>query len=122
MMFKHRLNSYSSWPPQIAQTKQDLAHAGLFYSNVSDRVTCFACGVMLYGWKIRDDPWIEHYNHVRDCFYLNMVGGVRLVVHDRPIAGTNPDKREDREWRSPPSPRHESRTHERTGIDEPDDL
>ena len=80
LLFKDRLKTFTAWPPQLSQRKENLSHAGLFYSNVSDRVTCFACGVMLYGWKPRDDPLIEHYNHARHCVYLQMIGGVRLFV------------------------------------------
>ena len=76
--FKDRLASYSLWPPQLSQSDYSLAHAGLFYSNVSDRVTCFACGIMLWGWKSNDDPWLEHFIHGKNCFYMKMVGGVRL--------------------------------------------
>lgn len=83
LLFKRRLHSFTSWPIQISQQKADLAHAGLFYSNVSDRVTCFACGVVLYGWKPWDDPWIEHNKHTRYCLYLKMVGGVRLFTSPR---------------------------------------
>lgn len=84
LLFKHRLKSFTSWPPQLSQNKTDLAQAGLFYNNVSDRVVCFACGVMLYEWKPHDDPWIEHCKHARHCVYLNMVGGARLFLpqHD----------------------------------------
>lgn len=81
LLFKRRLDSFTSWPPQISQQKTDLAHAGLFYSNVSDKVTCFSCGVVLYGWRPWHDPWIEHDRHTRYCLYLKMVGGVRLFTN-----------------------------------------
>ena len=77
------MKTFTAWPPKLAQCKHDLASAGLFYSNVCDKVTCFACGVMLYGWKTKDNPWIEHYTHSKDCVYLKTVGGVRLVVPQR---------------------------------------
>lgn len=81
MMFKQRLKSFTSWPPQLNQKKTDLAHAGLFYSNVSDRVVCFACGVMLYGWNPQDNPWLEHCKYAAGhCAYLNMVGDFGLFV------------------------------------------
>ena len=63
VLFKDRLATYSLWPPQLTQTDYKLAQAGLFYSNVSDRVTCFACRILLWGWKEDDDPWLEHYKH-----------------------------------------------------------
>ena len=89
--FKDRLASYSLWPPQLSQSDYSLAHAGLFYSNVSDRVTCFACGVMLWGWKADDDPWLQHYKHGRNCFYMKMVGGVRLEDNcSTPAMSTKP--------------------------------
>ena len=110
LLFKHRVVSFKSWPPQLSQKNTDLANAGFFYSNVSDRVTCFACGVRLYGWKIRDDPWIEHYKNAKHCLYLNMVGGVRIVEPKH--GGTD--------IRAKPTPRHG--THDRTGTDESDDV
>lgn len=120
-MFKQRLESFTLWPPQLSQKKTDLAHAGLFYSNVSDRVTCFACGVMLYGWKPQDDPWIEHYHHTKRCVYLNMVGGVRLLVHDHGGPGclwAKPKEVLARQSTTPPNPLHGAWTH--AGMDEPD--
>lgn len=72
--FENRLCTFTMWPPQLAQNKRTMARCGLFYSNVSDRVTCFSCGVTLFGWKLEDDPWIEHQRLSKDCLYLQMVG------------------------------------------------
>ena len=117
LLFKQRLKSFTSWPPQLRQDKTVLAQAGLFYSNVSDRVVCFACGVKLYGWKSHDDPWIEHYNYARHCVYLNMVGSDRLSAHQH-------------DWSSYEMLHHERTTqsnasselcaHSEAGLDNPD--
>ena len=73
LMYKSRLKTFATWPPQLAQTKWELARAGFLYRNESDKVTCFACGVSLYGWKTEDDPWREHNKHSGNCPYLNIV-------------------------------------------------
>lgn len=104
LSFKQRVNSFTWWPHQLAQKNINLAHAGFFYSNMGDKVTCFACGVKLYGWNIRDDPWIEHYKYARHCVYLEMVGGVRIV------SGSDTRLRQ------------EPQSHNGTGTDEPDGI
>lgn len=76
--FRKRLDSFASWPPQMRPKPCDLAHAGYFYTNLSDKVCCFACGLMMHDWNRDDDPWLEHHRHTRHCVYLKMVGGVRL--------------------------------------------
>ena len=73
--FKERLESFSSWPPQI-NPKSEIAHAGLFYTNTVDKVICFACGLLICSWKQDDDPWLDHYQHTSDCQYLNIVGAL----------------------------------------------
>ena len=72
--YEDRLASFAAWPPQISQNKTTLARCGLFYSNVSDHVNCFSCGVTLYGWKPEDNPWREHKRLSKNCIYLSMVG------------------------------------------------
>ena len=117
LLFKQRLKSFTSWPPQLSQDKTVLAQAGLFYSNVSDRVVCFACGVNLYGWKSHDEPWIEHYKYARHCLYLNMVGNDRLSAdkHDRPSYQMSQQERTTLSGAS-----SELWTHSQGGLDSPD--
>ena len=74
LWYKDRLATFTMWPPQLMQNKRTLARCGLFYGNVSDHVTCFSCGLTLYGWKPTDNPWIEHYRLSKDCSYLKLVG------------------------------------------------
>ena len=85
--FKTRLDTFASWSALLRPEGWDLAHAGFVYTNFGDKVTCFACGIVLCGWKREDDPWLEHHRHARDCVYLNMVGGVRLWNKPRESSG-----------------------------------
>lgn len=123
LLFKRRLQSFTAWPPQISQQKTDLANAGFFYSNVSDKVTCFACGVVLCGWRPWDDPWIEHDRHTRSCLYLKMVGGVRLFTNGVIGLSTSHDQHECQPT-PPPTLEHRGLRSSRImkGKDEPDRL
>lgn len=96
----------------------DLAHAGFFYTNTSDKVCCFACGVVIYDWKRDDDPWLEHHQHSRHCVYLKMVGGVRLWFTTRPESRHSP--RENRIAST--SAQGLLQKDLALGIDEPDDA
>ena len=123
LMFKQRLESFTSWPPQLSQDKTVLAQAGLFYSNVSDRVVCFACGVKLYGWKSDDDPWMEHHKHASHCVYLNMVGSDRILERQHDGSNTPGLSSYEMFHQQRTTPSSTSRglwTHSEAGIDSPD--
>ena len=74
MSYIDRLNTFTTWPIQIAQTKESLARAGFWYTTLSDKVECFSCGISLMKWNANDDPWKEHETYSKDCEYLKMTG------------------------------------------------
>ena len=51
-----------------------MSQAGFYYTptaELSDKVTCYACGVEKSGWKLNTmDPWSEHLKLKPDCQYL----------------------------------------------------
>ena len=67
-----RLKSFDRyWPRQLSQTPYQLAWAGFFYTQTSDKVKCYCCGVTLHQWESTDVPWEEHLiHHTRPCEFL----------------------------------------------------
>lgn len=66
-----RLASFSRRPASESTIPADaLAKAGFFYTGALDRVRCFACGVMLAGWKLDEQPWSEHRSHSSGCWFV----------------------------------------------------
>lgn len=90
LSYNDRLETFTRWPPQLVQTKWLLAHAGFFYSNENDKVTCFACGVNIYGWKTQDEPWREHHKYSSHCRYLNVVGIINYNESQRECVSSFP--------------------------------
>ncbi|KFM65428.1 Baculoviral IAP repeat-containing protein 7-A, partial [Stegodyphus mimosarum] len=66
---KRRLLTYKGWPLTML-TPQQLSECGLFYTGVSDLVTCYFCGGSLGNWDLEDDPWVEHAKFFPDCTFL----------------------------------------------------
>ena len=69
-----RLPSFETWPQQMQQDKNTLAHAGFIYTKEGDIVECFACGVRISQWKTSDVPAVEHKKWSPDCIYLKLTG------------------------------------------------
>jgi hypothetical protein len=68
--FQDRLKTFEKWSSQIRQTPSDLANCGFYYTEDSDKVVCFYCGIGLHRWLPDDNPWIEHALHSNECVYL----------------------------------------------------
>ncbi|KAL3882764.1 hypothetical protein ACJMK2_029072 [Sinanodonta woodiana] len=49
------------------------AHLGFFYKGMSDRVSCYECGITLSNWKKDDDPLLEHIRYSPECRHLATV-------------------------------------------------
>ncbi|XP_060592057.1 baculoviral IAP repeat-containing protein 8-like [Ruditapes philippinarum] len=76
--YGQRLRSFARWtrsnPDPVC-----LSEAGFFYTNQSDLVRCFQCGIGLKDFTEGDDPLLEHVRYSGDCNYLQeYLGPVRL--------------------------------------------
>ena len=68
-----RLETFQSWPIQLAQTPSDLASAGFFYTGCGDKVRCFSGGCELEMWEPGDKPRLEHSKWYPDCSFVRML-------------------------------------------------
>ena len=73
----NRISTFDKWPVQLKQNKHSLAAAGFYYTNNSDIVKCFSCGLSLGNWLKEDNVWKEHQRWSPRCHYINMVGVYR---------------------------------------------
>ncbi|AJD20163.1 IAP_b [Tipula oleracea nudivirus] len=76
--YTDRLRTFSTWPA-ITQTKEDLSRCGFYYTNVSDQVCCFSCGVNIYGWQPNDNPWEQHVFLSKNCNFLKTTIGEKAI-------------------------------------------
>ena len=67
-----RLETFKDWPKYLRPKPVLLARAGLCYSGMSDRVSCFECKVVLHNWRAWEDPLEEHYKASPNCEYLKI--------------------------------------------------
>jgi hypothetical protein len=74
--YKDRLATFTSWPIQLKQKPEDLAHSGFFYTDRGDRVQCFMCLMTISRWTTEDQPMAEHFSHSPSCKYINMITDV----------------------------------------------
>ncbi|MDD7805837.1 MAG: RING-HC finger protein [Endozoicomonas sp. (ex Botrylloides leachii)] len=68
-----------SWPTRIKATKEQIAKAGFFYLNESDKTKCFYCNGGLQNWDDNDDPFIEHAKWFPRCAFIISTLGVTYV-------------------------------------------
>lgn len=66
-----RTYTFSNWP-SITPSAQEMACAGWWYTNISDRVMCIHCDVMFHGWTEKDKPYEIHRLKSPRCFYVRM--------------------------------------------------
>lgn len=71
--FSSRLESFSDWPTQFSQKKEDLAQAGMFYLGKGDQTKCFWCGGILADWEPGDEPVSEHRKWFKHCQWLEVI-------------------------------------------------
>lgn len=73
---RNRLLSFKAWP----NLPLELARAGFYYLNNSDRVQCAFCENVLHNWDVTDKPLDEHKRHFPRCrFVLGLdVGNVPI--------------------------------------------
>merc|ERR1712150_91861 len=74
-LFSQRMNSFVTkrWPIGLAQTPEQLAHAGFFYTGFSDQVLCFQCGGGLNNWEPHDNPSLEHLRWFPTCMFIQLM-------------------------------------------------
>ena len=60
-------------------TPCEMADAGFYYLDDSDRVICFYCGGGLKNWEPNDNPWYEHAKWFPLCEYVLKKQGVDYV-------------------------------------------
>ena len=66
-----RIESFKTWPIALKQNGESMAIAGFFYTNQSDVVICYLCGVIIRNWQENDDPITEHMKFKRNCRFVN---------------------------------------------------
>merc|ERR1711874_237533 len=69
-----RLETFATWPIQLAQTPSELASAGFFYTGCGDKVRCFSGGCGLEMWEPGDTARLEHSKWYPDCSFVRMMG------------------------------------------------
>ena len=67
-----RLETFKLWPRHHHVKAIALAQAGFFYTDCSDYVRCFYCGIILGDWTPQDRVWSEHAVHSPECEYVKM--------------------------------------------------
>jgi baculoviral IAP repeat-containing protein 7/8 len=77
--YEARLQTFTEWPTSMAQTKEQLADAGFFYTGTGDQTTCYHCGGGLKNWEPQDDPWVQHAKWFSTCFYVRLVKGQEFI-------------------------------------------
>ena len=71
-IYEHRYNSFidRSWPISLHQNEVKMAKAGFFYSGNGDIVICAFCGLYLYRWLPKDEPFAEHKKFNKNCKFV----------------------------------------------------
>lgn len=77
--YDSRLNTFSQWPPSLAQKPHDLAEAGFYFTGRGDQVRCFHCDGGLRLWEREDDPWLEHARWFPTCGFILLIKGQEFV-------------------------------------------
>ena len=77
-----RLETFASWPLQLAQTPSELASAGFFYTGCGDKVRCFSGGCGLEMWEPGDKPRVEHSKWYPDCSFVRMMGEIHAETEN----------------------------------------
>ena len=67
-----RLKTFKNWPKYIMLTPEECAEAGFIYCNVSDRVRCFWCNIILKDWEPTDIAWNEHIKWSPNCPFIKL--------------------------------------------------
>lgn len=71
--FTDRLNTYSCWPSQIPQHREDMALAGFYYTGRGGRVRCAFCDLELAGWTKDVEPFSRHKQLNPRCSFMEEI-------------------------------------------------
>lgn len=71
--FAERLTTYSCWPSQIPQHREDMALAGFYYTGCGDRVRCAFCSLELTGWTKDVEPFSRHKDENPRCSFIEEI-------------------------------------------------
>ena len=82
-----RLETFKTWPVQLAQTPSELAWAGFFYTGCGDKVRCFSGGCGLESWEPGDKPGLEHSRWYPDCSFVRMMGEIHTETENTESTG-----------------------------------
>lgn len=66
----YRMSTFSNFPTNVPVSERSLAHAGFYYTGVSDKVKCFSCGLMLDNWKPGDNALEKHKQLYPSCNFI----------------------------------------------------
>lgn len=75
-----RLQTFEDWPRMMKQRPEQMADAGFFYTQISDRVICFSCGGGSGQWHEDDDPWEQHAIWYKKCHYFDLIKGPEFIA------------------------------------------
>lgn len=71
--FTDRFATFSCWPFQIPQHRDNMALAGFFYTGQGDRVCCAFCNLELGQWTTDDDPFSRHMLRNPKCPFIQEI-------------------------------------------------
>ena len=66
-----RTYTFLNWP-SITPSAQEMAYAGWWYTNITDRVICIHCDAMFHNWSETDRPYEVHRLRSPQCYYIRM--------------------------------------------------
>ena len=67
---RNRLLTYKRWKKSRIISPGELAKAGFFFTNSSDRVQCAFCWNVLHNWESNDVAMFEHRRHFPRCMFV----------------------------------------------------
>lgn len=79
--YETRRASFHNWPLNHCQNPDLLAEAGFFYKGLSDECYCFHCGIGIYEWERKDNPFIEHARWSPHCHFVYLESDVDFIIN-----------------------------------------
>ncbi|KAK7460329.1 hypothetical protein BaRGS_00038917 [Batillaria attramentaria] len=77
-----RRATFANWPRhEAALDPKIMSGAGFYYTNFTDKVRCFCCGVSMYGWHADGpvDVWQQHAKGSPTCYFVLQCKGQHFV-------------------------------------------